>query len=81
VLAGFIGVFTRLYGDWTVDPTGFLPAYRRRCTTLGMQVRIERPGDVLAGTAVDISGAGHLIVESEGKTVDVAAGDVHHVRH
>jgi BirA family biotin operon repressor/biotin-[acetyl-CoA-carboxylase] ligase len=60
---------------------GVLADYRPRCATLGRAVRVERPGgDVLAGTAVDVTEAGHLVVESGGRRAAVAVGDVVHVR-
>ena len=59
------------------DLDGVLADYRPRCATLGREVRVERPGgDVLTGTAVDVTDAGHLVV---GRT-EVAVGDVVHVR-
>ena len=57
-----------------------LPDYRRRCATLGRAVRVERPTSVLEGAAVEVTDAGHLVVEADGGRVAVAVGDVVHVR-
>src|SRR5829696_428602 len=44
---------------------GVLADYRPRCATLGRDVRVERPdGSVLTGTAVDVTDAGHLVVDA-----------------
>jgi BirA family biotin operon repressor/biotin-[acetyl-CoA-carboxylase] ligase len=60
---------------------GVLADYRPRCATLGREVRVERPaGGDLTGTAVDVTDAGHLVVEGGGGRVEVAVGDVVHVR-
>lgn len=53
---------------------------RRRCTTLGRVVRVELARGVLVGTAVDLTDAGQLVVDTgEGRRA-VAAGDVVHLR-
>jgi BirA family biotin operon repressor/biotin-[acetyl-CoA-carboxylase] ligase len=61
-----------------------LGEYRTRCDTLGRVVRVELSGEgrsrSFTGTAVDINGEGHLIVEDRGRQVVVAVGDVVHLR-
>jgi BirA family transcriptional regulator, biotin operon repressor / biotin---[acetyl-CoA-carboxylase] ligase len=59
---------------------GVLADYRPRCATLGRDVRVERPGGVVTGRAVDVTDAGHLVVDSGDERVDLAVGDVVHVR-
>ena len=74
------------YRDWTAaagDPAaGLAEAYRRRCSTLGRQVRAELPGGTqVEGTAVDLDPAGRLLVRgADGAEVTVGAGDVAHLR-
>jgi len=74
------------YRDWTGtagDPAaGLAEAYRRRCSTLGRQVRAELPGGTqVEGTAVDLDVAGRLLVRgADGAEVTVGAGDVVHLR-
>jgi BirA family biotin operon repressor/biotin-[acetyl-CoA-carboxylase] ligase len=65
-----------------VDRRGRLVArYRELCRTIGASVRIELPTDSFAGTATDITDAGHLVVTlDDGSTRHVVAGDVVHVR-
>ena len=54
--------------------------YRAQCATIGRDVRVELPGEVVMGHAVDVDDDGHLLVDT-GRTVrTVAAGDVIHVR-
>jgi BirA family biotin operon repressor/biotin-[acetyl-CoA-carboxylase] ligase len=53
---------------------------RRRCTTVGTEVRIELADSVFEGVAVDVTAEGHLVVDSGGEFRTVVAGDVVHVR-
>ncbi len=56
-------------------------AWRQRSATLGRRVRIDLGADDLEGTAVDITGEGHLVVETvEGDRRTIAVGDVVHLR-
>lgn len=54
-------------------------ALRRACTTLGRRVRVDTPGGVLRGTAVDIA-PGLVLRGADGTMRTVDAGDVSHVR-
>ncbi len=69
------GVDARL-PDWQAVAS----EYRRRCATLGRPVRVELAGGTVDGTAVDLTGDGHLVVDGEGGRRTVGAGDVVHVR-
>lgn len=62
------------------DPGQLLDTYRRRCATLGREVRVELSDDVLVGTAEDVAEDGSLLVRTTRGTAAVHAGDVHHVR-
>jgi BirA family biotin operon repressor/biotin-[acetyl-CoA-carboxylase] ligase len=53
---------------------------RERCATIGRDVRVELPDEVLTGRAVDIDDDGHLLVDTGAGVRVVAAGDVVHVR-
>lgn len=57
-----------------------LAAYRVACVTLGRAVRVELPGETFLGTALDVTRAGHLIVDVDGDRRVVSAGDVVHLR-
>ena len=50
------------------------------CSTVGTQVRVDLADGSFEGTATGISPEGHLVVESDGRTRTVVAGDVVHVR-
>jgi BirA family biotin operon repressor/biotin-[acetyl-CoA-carboxylase] ligase len=53
---------------------------RRRCATLGQQVRLTLPGEELIGRADAIDDAGRLVVETAAGPRSVSAGDVVHLR-
>jgi BirA family transcriptional regulator, biotin operon repressor / biotin---[acetyl-CoA-carboxylase] ligase len=58
-----------------------LDRWRQRSATLGRRVRVDLGADDVEGTAVDITGEGHLVVETlEGERRTFAAGDVVHLR-
>ena len=81
VLAGFVGVFSRWYGQWQELPAAFLDGYRQRCATLGQQVRLRGiDGEQLEGEAVSVDASGALLVRTGGTTVVVNAAEVQHVR-
>ncbi len=61
------------------DAVGLLDDYRTVCATLGRSVRLDTPGGELTGTAVAIDPSGGLVVESDGVTHVVLAGDAHHL--
>jgi len=55
--------------------------YRARSLTLGMPVRAILPGDrEIVGLARDVDDQGRLTIDSDGRTVTVAAGDIVHLR-
>ncbi|HEX6887594.1 MAG TPA: biotin--[acetyl-CoA-carboxylase] ligase [Candidatus Nanopelagicales bacterium] len=56
-----------------------LDAYRDRCTSIGAQLTVTRPGDdVLVGVGAGIGPHGELLVDSDGVQVPVVVGDVVH---
>lgn len=61
-----------------------LNAYRRRCSTLGAQVRVDLPAhsgtQSVFGRAVDIDSTGQLLVETPQGLQNFSAGDVTHLR-
>ncbi|HEY8525543.1 MAG TPA: biotin--[acetyl-CoA-carboxylase] ligase [Acidimicrobiales bacterium] len=58
-----------------------LAEWRRRSATLGRRVRVDLGPDDVEGTAVDVTGEGHLVVETlEGGRRTLAVGDVVHLR-
>ena len=69
-------------GPGEVDASGLREEYLSLCDTLGRAVLVQLPGDrELAGLAVDVDGAGQLMVRPRrGELVAVSAGDVIHVR-
>lgn len=53
---------------------------RRRCATLGQEVRVILAGEELTGRATAIDDAGHLVVETVAGPRTVSAGDLVHLR-
>lgn len=74
------GLLERLDGWLTATPDRVLGVYRRRCATLGSQVRVALPDRMLEGRAVGITASGELEVAVGASTQLVRAGDVVHVR-
>lgn len=55
--------------------------YRERSTTIGTRVRAILPGDSeIIGMATGIDEAGRLLIDTDGTTVTVSAGDITHLR-
>lgn len=54
--------------------------YRRRCSTLGREVRVMLADREIRGRALDVTAEGHLVVDDGLGSVTVAAGDVVHLR-
>ncbi|MDE0802608.1 MAG: biotin--[acetyl-CoA-carboxylase] ligase [Acidimicrobiales bacterium] len=58
-----------------------LAAWRERSSTLGRRVRVDLGVDDVVGTAVDVTDAGHIVIETlEGDRRTLAVGDVVHLR-
>ncbi len=75
--------------DALLEPTPFsatacellLDAYRRRCVTIGREVRAELSTGNIEGTAIEVASDGALIVrDGQGGRHAVTAGDVVHLR-
>jgi BirA family transcriptional regulator, biotin operon repressor / biotin---[acetyl-CoA-carboxylase] ligase len=64
-----------------LDRDGLLRRYRASCATLGRRVRVDVGSEVIEGVALDVAGDGRLVVETAGKEIALAVGDVTHVRH
>lgn len=75
-------LLTELTAIWAADISTVLAEYRRRCATLGRDVRVERPGKgPLYGRAIDLDGQGRLVVRPRsGSDEIIDVGDVIHVR-
>jgi BirA family biotin operon repressor/biotin-[acetyl-CoA-carboxylase] ligase len=57
-----------------------LRAYRRRCSTIGRDVRVLLSDEEVRGAAVDVTEDGRLLVVADGRLRAFDAGDVVHVR-
>jgi BirA family biotin operon repressor/biotin-[acetyl-CoA-carboxylase] ligase len=88
ILVAALGELEHWYLRWSetsppgdADASGLRAEYLRYCATVDRDVRVELPGgSVLAGRAVDVDGAGRLLVSTDGAVQAVSAGDVVHVR-
>ena len=83
LLVALLRQLDRWYGTLR-GPDGaaaLLTEWRTRSATLGRQVRVDLGADDLVGRAVDVTDAGHLVVETvDGDRRTVAVGDVVHLR-
>jgi BirA family biotin operon repressor/biotin-[acetyl-CoA-carboxylase] ligase len=57
-----------------------LAAWRARSATLGRRVRVDLAEEAVTGTAVDVTDAGHLVLDVGGDRRTLAVGDVVHLR-
>ena len=87
LLTEILAAFEHWYQAWRQaagdpDRCGLRAEYTRLCATIGLHVRVERPGSqLLSGLAVGVDPDGRLLVRvSSGAEVPVAAGDVVHLR-
>lgn len=75
------GISVRGEPPTPADVAAVRTAYRRSCSTLGLQVRVHLPtGAAVEGTALDVDDAGGLVVRTPDGPRTFAAGDVVHVR-
>jgi BirA family transcriptional regulator, biotin operon repressor / biotin---[acetyl-CoA-carboxylase] ligase len=78
ILAAVLRGVHDVLGEFRSAPQAVLAEYRTRCITIGRLVRVSLPdGSQLLGIA-DVDDKGQLVVEVEGITHTVAAGDVVH---
>jgi len=82
LLVAFLRRLEARYGALRAEgPAPLLDEWRRRSATLGRRVRVDLGADDVAGTAVDVTAEGHLVVETdEGDRRTLAVGDVVHLR-
>ena len=86
VLLAFLRALERRYLRWVEhlgDPvsSGLATDYLRWSSTVGSDVRVEMPdGSVLEGVAEAVDWDGRLVVRTPAGTVELASGDVQHVR-
>ncbi|WP_058366889.1 biotin--[acetyl-CoA-carboxylase] ligase [Haloparvum sedimenti] len=76
----FVQRLLERFHELTADPDAVLPAWREHAATLGRRVRVETPGGVVEGEAVDVEFPGALVVETDGGRERVLAGDCEHLR-
>jgi BirA family biotin operon repressor/biotin-[acetyl-CoA-carboxylase] ligase len=86
VLLGFLRAFERRYLPWVAalgDPvaSGLARDYLAWCSTVGTAVTVTLPdGSTLDGVAESVDWDGRLVVRTPGGVVELASGDVRHVR-
>jgi BirA family biotin operon repressor/biotin-[acetyl-CoA-carboxylase] ligase len=82
LLVAFLRRLDRRYGQLVSEgPEAAMDEWRRRSATLGRRIRVDLGADDVAGTAVDVTAEGHLVVEAlGGQRRTFAVGDVIHLR-
>jgi BirA family transcriptional regulator, biotin operon repressor / biotin---[acetyl-CoA-carboxylase] ligase len=86
VLLGFLRAVERRYRRWTEhlgDPvsSGLAQDYLAWCSTVGATVTVDLPdGSILEGVAEAVDWDGRLVVVTAAGRVELATGDVRHVR-
>jgi BirA family transcriptional regulator, biotin operon repressor / biotin---[acetyl-CoA-carboxylase] ligase len=86
VLLGLLRAFERLYLPWVAalgDPvaSGLARDYLAWSSTVGTPVTVTLPdGSALQGVAESVDWDGRLVVRTDGGVVELASGDVRHVR-
>jgi BirA family transcriptional regulator, biotin operon repressor / biotin---[acetyl-CoA-carboxylase] ligase len=76
-----VDVLDRMLGAYDQLPPDITETYRAALATIGQSVRVELPGSVVAGRALDVLPDGRLVVLDEcGVTHRFDTGDVVHVR-
>src|SRR5215212_4589513 len=86
VLLAFLRALERRYLPWAAalgDPvlSGLAEEYLRWSSTVGTEVSVALPdGSILEGTAQAVDWDGRLVVATADGTVELAVGDVQHVR-
>jgi BirA family biotin operon repressor/biotin-[acetyl-CoA-carboxylase] ligase len=71
----------RRIAQWRAAEAQLVADYRARSLTIGAEVRAILPGDrEVVGVARSVDDQGRLCIESEGRIVEVSAGDVVHIR-
>jgi BirA family biotin operon repressor/biotin-[acetyl-CoA-carboxylase] ligase len=68
------------FHEYRTEPAATLPAWRANAVTLGREVRVETPGGVVEGEAVDVEFPGALVVRTDDGERVVHAGDCEHLR-
>jgi BirA family transcriptional regulator, biotin operon repressor / biotin---[acetyl-CoA-carboxylase] ligase len=83
LLVALLRSFDRRYGTLAEgrDAAAIREEWRARSATIGRQVRVDLGSDDVVGTAVDVTDAGHLVVDDlDGERRVFAVGDVVHLR-
>lgn len=79
LLTSLLVALERRIGQWRNGDEVIRRDYRARCATIGRRVSVELPHvPPVSGIVSGIDDDGHLLVDSEGRTACITAGDVIH---
>jgi BirA family biotin operon repressor/biotin-[acetyl-CoA-carboxylase] ligase len=76
----FVQRLIETFHDLRESPERVLEEWREYALTLGQRVRVDTPGGVVEGVAVDVTHPGALVVRTDEGEVTVHAGDCEHLR-
>ena len=76
--AEVMNCFEKYYVPFLTDGVtdSFLEEYKSCCVTLGRDIRAIQRGEVLIGTAEDITERGELLIRSKGEMLTLSSGEV-----
>ncbi|TRW80499.1 biotin--[acetyl-CoA-carboxylase] ligase [Mycolicibacterium sp. 018/SC-01/001] len=78
---GLLGALSERIAQWRAADAALPDDYRRVSSTIGTRVRALLPGDdQITGIAAAVDDGGRLIIDRNGTTVTVSAGDITHLR-
>jgi len=81
LLKTYLEAFKHRYEQAIDNPEKLLKDYKEKLDTIGKRVRaLLVTGDVIKGIAVDVTEAGALVIYTDGKLVEVIAGEVEYLR-
>ncbi|MAT61232.1 MAG: biotin--[acetyl-CoA-carboxylase] ligase [Micrococcales bacterium] len=78
----FAGYDRLVEAGYNPEASGLLAEFRRRCGTLGREVRVQLPDQTsVTGRATDVDDQGRLVLEGPDGQQILSVGDVTHLRH
>lgn len=79
LLVGILGALRGRLAQWRAEDPSLATDYRAACVTIGRLIDVDLPGEYrVHGTVTGVDDQGHLVVDTQGISRTVTAGDVIH---